>query len=169
VGFLLCALPAQADDAYITDTLYGIGQANAGSSNHNDQEPWKGWIYLTVTNQSNVAWGDFHFQIFSFNGQDVSAVDFIVDPLYTPTSSQNPLTWTVDNTPPTGSTLDLFFYSDPVGIGDTATFIVYTDNTATHVNFGVMYWATPVPEPSSLMALSGSLLGLAGLVWRRRR
>jgi len=52
------------------------------------------------------------------------------------------------------STLDLYFYSDPVAPGETATFTVYTDNTAVpNAWFGVCYWPTPVPEPTGLLLL----------------
>ncbi len=129
---------------------------------HEDADPFKGLFTLTVTNssQSNY-WGDFHFAI---NGADENAalVVFEAPPI---SSSQTPFTYNIGTNGMGMSTLDLYFYGDPVGPGETATFTVYTDNTAAqNAWFGICFWPTPIPEPTSLL-----LVGLGSLLVARRR
>lgn len=62
-------------------------------STHVDQDPWKGWVQLTVTNMGSVAWGDFHFGLFdSGYGADPADVFFQVEGDKAPQSSQS-ITW----------------------------------------------------------------------------
>ena len=146
-----------AHDGYITTTFDDFtGQQYT----HEDEDPFKGTLYVNVTNNTSKDWTDFHFEIVNV-GWDVSQVDFIVTSPYEPTSSQSPLTWSVDNVV-VGSTLDLFFASDPVLAGNSASFTVYTDNTATQNFFGVLLY--PTPEPATV-----ALLGLGALVLLRKR
>lgn len=170
--FVLAAAPAVfADDAYIgspgseVEFVDWTGQG----FNHPDQTPYKGWAFVYVKNTSQNPWGDFHFKVFSYDGSDVSQVDFKDASMggFNPTSTQSGTTWTINNNV-VGAEMSLYFYGDPVLPGQTAAFQVYTDNTATQVNFGLMIWPSPVPEPSSLAALTG-MFGIAGLAWRRRR
>ena len=131
---------------------------------HEDSSPFKGSVNVTATNNGTEAWGDFHFEIFSPYGYDLSNIDFVVDAGYEPTSSQAPLSWIVDNSLP-ASTLGLYFYGDPVAVGETATFTVYTDNTVDQVpNFGVIVYPSPVPEPATI-----ALLGLGSLLIHRKK
>jgi hypothetical protein len=172
---LLCVVgPAFADDVQIGTPAIPIVFAGTGDGvlqqfQHMDLAPFKGWANIYVYNSSNVAWGDFHFQIFSFDQSDVSQVDFISGGIYNPTSSQALGSWSINNSPATGAMMNLYFYSDPVLPGHLANFQVYTDNTATHANFGLAVWPTPVPEPGSLLALSSGLIGIAGLALKKRR
>ena len=175
--FLMTALvlalagASYADDAYIgtEQDPVELGDWGGQGFNHQDGPDYKGWAYVFVKNTSSDPWGDFHFKIFSYDGSDVSQVDFQdagmggIDPV----STQVGTTWTIDNAV-VGAEMSLFFYGDPVLPGEFATFQVYTDNTITMENFGLMIWPSPVPEPSSILALSG-LFGLAGLAWRKRR
>ena len=71
-------------------------------------ETAKGSMTLTVTNSTDVAWGDFHFGI-SFS-------DATFDPNEDPTWDHGSgLSWELS----AGNTLlDLYFYSNPVEIGE---------------------------------------------------
>ncbi len=151
-------LPAIAHDG---SSNVALSDWSVQSVTHNDAAPFKGLFTLTVYNssQSNY-WGDFHFGI---NGaaQDAGLVVFSAPPI---ASSQTPYTYNI-GTNAGLSTLDLYFYGDPVAPGETAVFTVYTDNTAAmNAWFGICFWPTPVPEPTSLL-----LCGLGGLVLARRR
>lgn len=169
---LVCAGAALADDLYIgsEQNPVEIGDWSAQTFNHQDADPFKGWAYVFVKNTSLDPWGDFHFKIFSYDGSDVSAVDFRdasmggMDPI----STQVGTTWTIDNVV-VGAEMSLYFYGDPVLPGEFAAFQVYTDNTTTQGNFGLCIWPSPVPEPSSLLAIVTSLVGLVGFGIRRRR
>jgi hypothetical protein len=131
---------------------------------HDDADPFAGWVTVNVTNNGTEAWGDFHFEIYDPMGnQDISNVDFLVDPPYEPMSTQSPLTWVVDNVS-VGAKLDLYYYGDPVNPGDSATFEVYTSNPDQLSFFGVMVYPTPIPEPASLL-----LFGLGAALALRRR
>ncbi|GMV37965.1 MAG: hypothetical protein AMXMBFR61_24730 [Fimbriimonadales bacterium] len=157
---------ARAHDAFWTGSFSSTGEGAAVFLEHEDAFPWAGWVHVTVTNESDVAWGDFHFKIFS-TGQDVSNVDWVTDPPYEPQGRAFDY-WVVDNAPPTGATLDLYFWSDPVLVGQTVTISVYNVNPD-HVNFGVCFYPTPVPEPSTLAVFASGFAGLAALARRRVR
>jgi len=169
VGAVICMLSPQAavgHDDFWTASIGGLGPGYAIEFTHNDMEPFKGYIHLTVTNTGSDPWGDFHFQIFDpIGGQDISNVHFLdsttTPPGPDPTSSQSPLSWIIDNVT-VGATIDLFFYSDPVLPGQTATFSVYTNNPDHLSFFGVAFWPTPIPEPAALALM------MVGLLARRR-
>ena len=169
-ALLALAVPsaARADDAYWSGAIDGVGQGFAADVVHHDLDPFKGWLNVTVSNTGTQPWGDFHFGIYDpIGGQDISNVGFLdsttVPPGFDPTSTQSPLTWTINNVV-VGATMDLYFYSDPVLPGETATFSVYTSNPDHLSFFGVMIYPTPVPEPVSII-----MLGLGGLLLHRRR
>ena len=128
---------------------------------HEDADPWKGWLNLTVTNSGIQPWGDFHFEIYQVTDETVENVHFDVDS-GAPWCSQTGFSWDVDNDV-VGATLDFYFYSNPVEQGDTVSFSVYTDNTTDQVSFfGVSYYPTPVPIPSAVWLLGSGLIGLIG-------
>lgn len=171
VLLVVLAAPTFADDAFIgsQDNPIELGSWVDQGFNHEDGSPFKGTAYVFVKNTSLNPWGDFHFKIFSYDGSDVSNVDFKdasmggMDPI----STQVGTTWAIDNSV-VGAEMSLYFYGDPVLPGEFAAFQVYTDNTVGMGNFGVCIWPSPVPEPSSLLALV-SLLPVAGFALRRRR
>jgi hypothetical protein len=168
-GILLTALlfsgfaPAMADDVTIVTDLNGVGAGVFRAYDHEDANPFKGFLNLTVTNTGTEAWGDFHFYIFDAQGINSSSAIFTED--FAPSSSQDPLGYSITND---DHWLNLWFYGDPVNPGETATFQVYTDNTAGMLQFfGIGFYASPVPVPGALILLGSGLLGLLGL--RRRR
>jgi hypothetical protein len=161
---LLLTSPARADDAWINTSFSDM---SLQEFTHNDHDPFKGTVFVTVTNSGSQPWGDFHFQIYDpMGGQNISNVSFLdsttTPPGPNPTSSQMPFTWAINNVV-VGATMDLYFYSAPVNPGQTATFNVYTDNPDHLSFFGLMMYPTPVPEPASVL-----LLGFAALLIRRR-
>ena len=165
VAWLLCAPLVHADDVSLLDQGMALGD-DPIMVEHDDQSPFKGYLHLEVTNTGDESWGDFHFEIYHVPGQGaIDNVDWVDDSPYEPTSSQGGLSWVIDNVA-VGATLDLYFYSDPVAPGETATFDVYTDNTTDKVFFGVLMYPSPVPEPGTLI-----LMGIAGmcLYYPRRR
>ncbi len=128
---------------------------------HDDQNPYKGTLSLTVTNIGTVAWGDFHFSIDS----DLYAGLFFTDEV-TPTMSKD-----IDNyyyvISDDGYSLDFFYDEDPVGTGESVTFNIFTDNTTDNNGlFYVSMWPSPVdssqgstvPVPSTVCLLGIGLL-----------
>lgn len=153
-----------ADDVEWSTTFVNLSPQD---TIHDDAEPFKGSAKVTVTNDTDEWWTDFHFQVFSVNGSNITATIFVDGGSYNPTSSQSGLTWVINNNP-AGATMDLYFASDPVAPGATAWFKVYTDNTTYKQRFGLSIYPT-VPEPGSLLAFASGLVGFAGLALRRRR
>jgi hypothetical protein len=135
---------------------------------------FKGTYTLTVTNTGTEAWGDFHFEIIYGLGGDPANVLFLDSsmtawddsgPGQDPLSSQTLDGWGITNPVDGLSTMDLYFYGDPILPTETAEFIVYTDNTEENLSFfGMAVWPTPVPEPATMV-----LLGLGGLLLRRKK
>jgi hypothetical protein len=65
--------------------------------------------------------------------------------------------------------LDFYFYTDPVAVGKTATFRIYTDNTTSELElFSLKAWATPVPVPAAAWLLGSGVIGLAAVRRRSR-
>jgi hypothetical protein len=176
IALMLCACAAFADDVILnggnTVTFSGAGIGVAYSEEHGDLDPFKGSAYVSVINDSEDYWSDFHFKVFKSSPTSIITNTIFVDGgTFNPTSSQSGLSWVITNTydPLNGAEMELKFTSF-VAPGGTAWFKVYTDNTVNKTKFGMMVWPTSdyVPEPSSLLALS-SCLGLAGIAWRKRK
>jgi hypothetical protein len=122
-----------------------------------------------VTNNSGITWGDFHFELGNITGFPASQVVFCDS---TNPSCNDPYTSIVGatyNITNTGKYLDFYFYGNPLYNGQTATFNVYTDNTANHQPFSITAYPTVVPEPisSTLFILGGATLGLRRF-WKKR-
>ena len=166
---VLCALFISPLTALADNADIGSGGApvelsdfsNSGPYNHVDADPWKGYLFVYVKNTGAEPWGDFHFEVYDYASVGVENVDFVVGTPYEPTSTQTGLSWVVNNTV-VGATLDLYFYSDPVLPGESANFIVYTDNTTDMVNFAVIIAPSEVPEPATIavLAIGGLLLAI---------
>lgn len=125
-----------------------------------DDNNYKGWFNLTVTNTGTEAWGDFHFQIFSFP-TNPGTVFFEKNIAYAPTSSQQSLSY---NFSEDGRNLDLYFYADPIDAEETAWFRVYTDNTTHKLSFfGVGMYPTPVPVPNGAWLLLTGITAFAAM------
>lgn len=160
------AVPAQADDG---SAVLTFGDYNQQTVYHYDQDAgygFKGWFDLTVTNNTSAAWGDFHFMLFNFGSYDSSVI--FIDSSgggNDPQSTTNTIdSWTIS---PDKKSLDLFYYSNPVGIGQTANFKVWTDNTAgTNDPFAIGAYPSVVPEPVSSTLF---IIGVATLGFRRLR
>ncbi|MFQ3549532.1 MAG: PEP-CTERM sorting domain-containing protein [Armatimonadota bacterium] len=159
-----------AHDGIITWSFDGVGIDYAYSENHLDDFPFKGTVTVNATNNSDIAWGDFHFKIFVAGTPPLwsNLANVTFDASLSSTSVTG-ATIVVNNTDPTGATLDFYFYGNPVLPGQSATFIAYTDNTIDKGFFGVMVHPTPVPEPGTIAALGTGLVGLAGFALRRRK
>ena len=113
---LLFASVSIADDAYITTSIAGVDETVTQMVEHEDGVPFKGTVFVEVTNSGSEAWGDFHFGFYDpIGGQDISNLYFNDASLggMDPTSSQANTTWLIDNVT-VGATMDVFFYSDPV-------------------------------------------------------
>jgi len=164
-------IPSQADDGSDTLTFTDLNQQ---VSYHYDQDVngsgFKGWFDLTATNNTNSAWGDYHFILFDFGSYNSSVI--FVDASgggYDPTSTTTTIdSWTISSD---GKSLDLFFYGDALAIGDTINLRVWTDNTAgTNDPFAIGSYPSVVPEPvsSTLFLVGAASLG-ARRFWKKRK
>jgi hypothetical protein len=168
LGFV-AASPARAHEEIIVTEFSDF---TPQEYEHEDEDPFKGVVDVTVTNTGTIAWADFHFEIYQIPGwptvEDVHFITEIVGPDdYRPLKDDALVNFVVDNDV-VGARLDLYFAGDLVLPTETVNFKVYTDNTTDNVPiFGLIIYPTPIPEPAT-MALVG-LGALALLVWRKRR
>jgi hypothetical protein len=114
---------------------------------------------VTVTNSGTLPWGDFHFGVFDPTGgsQNISNIDFLDASMggVDPTSTQAGLTWVINDVV-VGATIDLFYCSDPVLPGETASFSVFYVNPD-HISFpGILLYPTPVPPSGACCYPNGS-------------
>jgi len=168
---------AFADDGYwgTDETPIDITGIGSGSeldlAEHYDADPWKGWGILTVRNWCYDDWGDFHLRIkevcSGWNNTDVIFDDVQAPQLWVKEYGMGSyvqytgLDWNIG---PDGTTMDLFFYDNPIEQYDKAIIKVYTDNTSWHSPwFKIAVHATPIPEPATV-----ALLGLGAVALFRR-
>ncbi|MBN1764937.1 MAG: PEP-CTERM sorting domain-containing protein [Sedimentisphaerales bacterium] len=168
VALLVYTCPVIAHDTPLLQVSFDdTGEGVKYDVSHEDADPFKGWVNVEATNNGSVPWGDFHFQIFQVS-DPIDDVDFMEDPCFLPMSSQtfDGTGWVINNDPLIGgATIDLYFINDPVPVGGTASFQVYTDNTFNTADiFGVSFYPTPIPEP-----ITFTLLGLGGFGLIRRK
>jgi len=159
IAFLLGFVPVTvAHYMEYTGDISGTGTEAEVVIDHNDQDPWKGWADITVTNTGDEDWGDFHVLV------SYGAGVFIEDSAPNqPSTDITGATWTMDGT----TKVDFEFYGNPVNPGESANFQVYTNNTTNQNNwFGLTIYPTPVPEPTTIALLG---FGAASLVMRRKK
>jgi MYXO-CTERM domain-containing protein len=153
------SLPAYAHDMNVNTSFDYVLEEK--TFEHQDADPWKGYVNFTVTNNGSEPWTDFHFQIFSVVG-DATSVEIVETSPYEPTATGiNPFTYVVGDAGGFDK-LDYYFASDPVAPTETVTFTFYTDNPQHVSYFGLM--AYPTPEPGLM-----TMLGVGGLMLLRRR
>jgi hypothetical protein len=167
LGFA-AALPARAHDEFI---VTDFSDFTPQEYEHEDEDPFKGVVDVTVTNTGTVTWADFHFEIYEVPGWGaVDNVHFLTELIppddYRPRKDGGLVAFHVDNDV-VGATLDLYYSGDLVLPTETVNFRVYTDNTIDNVPFfGLIIYPTPIPEPAT-MALIG--VGALALLLRKRK
>jgi hypothetical protein len=162
---LICALVAAALVAPValaqerswTGDIGGVGPDYAVTVLLSDGGMDRELLTVNATNTGTVPWGDCHFGIFDpVGGQNIAGVDFLDASMggEDPTSTQTGLTWIINNDV-VGATIDIFFCSDPVLPGQTASFTVYLVNPD-HIFYGVSFYPTPVPPDGACCNPDGS-------------
>lgn len=165
--------PAWADSFSVTTVFDCLGGGGSCPQESEHEEGtglgdanFKGWVYLSVTNTGTEDWGDFHFGLFQVT-DPITNVFFDDSAPNQPTSNRTGLASSVSSG---GHVLDVFFYGDPVGVGETLNINVFTNNVTDQVTFfGTLYYPTPIPEPGTAALVGLSLLGLLAAVRRARR
>ncbi|BBO68372.1 hypothetical protein DSCA_23020 [Desulfosarcina alkanivorans] len=158
LGLLLGSSSALAHSVTIDDA-FEMGLGDTGTIGHKDEPDWKGTLTLTVTNTGDDPWGDFHFYL----QQDGPVVFGTTDTIF-PTIMAGVSGYTYDIS---DYALDFYFYSDPVENGQSATFLLYTDNTEEKLGlFSISMEASPVPLPAAAWLLGS---GLVGMIAMRRK
>lgn len=121
---------------------------------HEDQDPWKGTLKLTISNTGQDPWGDFHFYALTDN------VIFTNEILPVMTGADF-YTYSID---PDQQGLNFFFYDDPVLTDESVTFSLYTDNTYTQNSmFSIGFEPSPVPIPGAVWLLGTAMASVVAL------
>jgi hypothetical protein len=154
VLFLLCPSLAMAHDQIIEDP-FEINLGERVIINHEDDNPFKGTLSLSVKNRGADPWGDFHFY------SNTEGVFFGVEEELPFMAGADSYSYTID---PDNKGLHFYFYDDPVYNGELVTFSLYTDNTSMNNSFfNISFEPSPVPVPAAVWLLGSGLIGLVGL------
>lgn len=147
--------------------LAGLNQAHAG------------WYTVYNDNDTNLAWGNYHFEISQISGKsgplyDISNVvfDVLFNPPtvdHRPQSSQTLDSGNEWNLSSDGKKIDLYFYGDPFMPGETDGRWKVFINNPDGVLYSVSSYPSVVPEPvsSSLFILGGAFLGFRRFIKKR--
>ena len=155
--------PAQADETW----NYTFTNLDPEEGIYNPDGSGSGWIYLTVFNNTGSTWSDFHFEVLDIGMGSITNVDFMSGGANGPFTTQNPFTYTIDNTS-VGAKLDFYFPGDLMPNGDMATFNVNVNNPDNSM-YAVKYYPTVVPEPisSTLFIVGAAALGARRFIKKR--
>lgn len=153
---------------------------------------YKGWWWVTLTNNTGVAWQKVVIKpgandlvaivqgsvLEDENGFIGASVVSNKPGTFAYSGSYGTRNYTFANAGnQTGNLWNqaVFTFATPLASGPTSkvSFKIYTDNSYYDgpwaSSFCMCLTPVPVPEPSGLIAISGGLLGLTGMVFRRRR
>ena len=166
------AVTAQADDGTAGSEAEPIvfNDLTPYSSDHEDQDPWKGFFMLWTQNSTSNTWTGFNFTLAGTNGVFIDTDlwdsghsspnlcnDWAYDGDCDPRSSKEIDSWNIS---PDQKSMTVYFNNDwsPTQIGWVR---VYTDNTADSSGAFTVTSTPIVPEPvsSSLFIIGAVTLG----------
>lgn len=124
---ILLAAPAVWAHSLTIDDPFSMTLTDTETIGHEDENPWKGTLTISVNNAGPDPWGDFHFAI-ADPATGVVFTDEVANTMF----GVNDYTALITDD---GLNLDFTFYNDPVYQDDLVQFTIHTDNTATQSSF----------------------------------